>query len=141
MEFSCIGDAVNLASRTEGLTKFYGVNILITEFTLAETGDAFISREVDRVVVTGKKMSVKMFELIGRKGDLLSSDFQDVLNMYANALALYRKRQFAEAAELFAHAAEITDDGPSNVLYHRSLHYSLNPPPPTWTGDYVAETK
>ncbi|KAJ3081280.1 hypothetical protein HK102_002460, partial [Quaeritorhiza haematococci] len=67
MEFSCIGDAVNLASRVEGLTKFYQVTILITEHTRSEIGDAFWTREIDRVVVTGKSKPVVLYELLGRK--------------------------------------------------------------------------
>jgi hypothetical protein len=141
MEFSCIGDAVNLASRVEGLTKFYGVQILITEFTLADVGDAFLIREVDNVIVTGKKNSVKIYELLGRKGDRLDFDFQESVRMYAMALHAYRKREFGIAAETFQAAIDSTGDGPSKVLLERCHKYMEHPPPKDWKGDYLAEGK
>jgi adenylate cyclase len=141
MEFSCIGDAVNLASRTEGLTKFYGITILITEHTLQETGDAFIAREVESVVVTGKKVAVKLYELIGRQGDLIENDIQETLRLYSRGLELYRNRDFFEASEMFQSAIELTDDGPSKVLLQRTKNYIRNPPPHEWKTDYIAEGK
>nr|KAJ3420326.1 hypothetical protein HK105_005811 [Polyrhizophydium stewartii] len=141
MEFSCIGDAVNLASRTEGLTKFYGIMILVTEFTLMETGDAFITREVESVVVTGKKSSVRMYELLGRKGDELSHEASKAVELYASGYELYKQRNFKDAADLFRTAIEICGDGPSKVLLSRCEHYIEAPPPPDWTGVYVAEGK
>lgn len=141
MEFSCIGDAVNLASRVEGLTKFYGVQILITEFTLAECGDAFLTREVDTVVVTGKKNSVTMYELLGRKDDKLDFDFLESVRMYGMALHAYKRREFALAAETFNSAVESTNDGPSKVLLDRCKKYIEHPPPKDWKGEYTSEGK
>ena len=141
MEFSCIGDAVNLASRTEGLTKFYGIQILVTEFTLAETGDNFITREVDSVVVTGKKSTVRMYELLGRKGDTLEFDISEGIRLYSMGLDLYHKKEFTHAADLFHSAVETTGDGPSKTLHDRCLKYLEYPPPDDWNGAYVAEGK
>ncbi|KAJ3315054.1 hypothetical protein HDV04_004854 [Boothiomyces sp. JEL0838] len=141
MEFSCIGDAVNLASRTEGLTKYYGITILITQFTLDEAGDSFITREIESVVVTGKKMSVKMYELLGRKGDILSPELTETIRLFQGGLAFYKRRMFIQAQELFESAIQLTDDGPSKVLLSRCKHYIEQPPPVDWDGTYVAEGK
>ncbi|KAJ3388489.1 hypothetical protein HDU92_001448 [Lobulomyces angularis] len=125
MEFSCIGDAVNLASRIEGLTKNYNTSILITEYTKNETGDMFWTREIDTVVVTGRSNPVKIYELIGRKPSSLNASnnnfsLENVINTpheevlhqlpmnleiamsyYAKGLELYRSAMFMEAAENF----------------------------------------
>ncbi|KAI9208306.1 nucleotide cyclase [Polychytrium aggregatum] len=141
MEFSCIGDAVNLASRTEGLTKLYHVTILITEFTKAETNDNFITREVDWVIVTGKSQRVVIHELLGKKGDLLSDDLMDGLLLYKQGLELYRSRQFAKAITKFQKAIDIADDGPSKTLMDRCRRFIENPPEEDWDGVYICESK
>jgi adenylate cyclase len=141
MEFSCIGDAVNLASRTEGLTKFYGIAIIITEHTLKDTGDSFITREIESVIVTGKKKAVKMYELVGRKGDVLDSEIYETTRLYSQALEYYRNREFHEAAELLQSAVELSDDGPSKVLLSRTKNYIQTPPASDWNSDYLAEGK
>ncbi|KAH6596560.1 hypothetical protein BASA50_005045 [Batrachochytrium salamandrivorans] len=141
MEFSCIGDAVNLASRTEGLTKFYGVTILVTEFSLQETGDAFLVRELEPVIVTGRKTSVRMYELLGRKGDTLPESIRNTMDLYALAYSHYKQRQFLEAADIFQQAIDSYEDGPSKILLTRCEQYMDKPPPPDWTTVYVAEEK
>ncbi|KAH6566393.1 hypothetical protein BASA62_006711 [Batrachochytrium salamandrivorans] len=141
MEFSCIGDAVNLASRTEGLTKFYGVTILVTEFSLQETGDAFLVRELEPVIVTGRKTSVRMYELLGRKGDTLPESIRNTMDLYALAYSHYKQRQFVEAADIFQQAIDSYEDGPSKILLTRCEQYMDKPPPPDWTTVYVAEGK
>ncbi|KAH6572342.1 hypothetical protein BASA60_006689 [Batrachochytrium salamandrivorans] len=141
MEFSCIGDAVNLASRTEGLTKFYGVTILVTEFSLQETGDAFLVRELEPVIVTGRKTSVRMYELLGRKGDTLPESIKNTMDLYALAYSHYKQRQFVEAADIFQQAIDSYEDGPSKILLTRCEQYMDKPPPPDWTTVYVAEGK
>jgi adenylate cyclase len=138
MEFSCIGDAVNLASRTEGLTKFYGLTILITEYTLRETQNLFITREIEQVIVTGKKQCCRMYELIGKKGYTISGDVLQTLDLYAQGLQMYKERMFDEAMEYFSTAISLTDDGPSHVLNERCKHFIKNPPPENWDGVYAA---
>ncbi|KAH6575054.1 hypothetical protein BASA62_002144 [Batrachochytrium salamandrivorans] len=141
MEFSCIGDAVNLASRTEGLTKFYGVTILVTEFSLQETGDAFLVRELEPVIVIGRKTGVRMYGLFGRKGDTLPESIRNTMYLYALAYSHYKQRQFVEAADIFQQAIDSYEDGPSKILLTRCEQYMDKPPPPDWTTVYVAEGK
>jgi adenylate cyclase len=141
MEFSCIGDAVNLASRIEGLTKFYGVQILISEFTLADTGDAFLVREVDSVVVSGKKNAVRVYELLGKKGDILAREVREVSSLYTNALGFYRARNFSQAMDLFQSCIKLHFDGPSKVLLERCKKYIYAPPPQDWDGCFISTEK
>jgi adenylate cyclase len=141
MEFSCIGDAVNLASRTEGLTKYYGLTILITENTLVDTGNQFITREVESVIVTGKKTSVKMYELVGRVGDAFNPDMLEAHRIYGRAMELYRRQDFIEAAHLFQNAIDLANDGPSKALLPRTLNYINSPPEGVWTAEYIASGK
>jgi hypothetical protein len=127
MEFSCIGDAVNLSSRIEGLTKFYRVSILMTEYTEKETNGQFWTREIDTVIVTGRSSPVIVYELIGRKTPAAPPAIAEAtdlpvlieiptlqeqgLKFYAKALALYKNGDFQEAAGNFALAIDICDDG------------------------------
>jgi adenylate cyclase len=141
MEFSCIGDSVNLASRTEGLTKFFKVTILITENTLKDTNDEFITREIDRVVVTGKKTSVKMYELIGRKGDEIPFNVKQSIECYEKGLQLYRNREYQEACTNFEKGIQIGNDGASKVLLNRVKSYIQDPPDSNWNGDFIASEK
>ncbi|KAI8902572.1 hypothetical protein BC833DRAFT_342278 [Globomyces pollinis-pini] len=141
MEFSCIGDAVNLASRTEGLTKFYGITILVTEFTLQETNDLFFTREVEPVIVSGKKLSVRMYELLGKKSDYFEEKMIEACKCYQIGFDFYVRRMFPQAIELFENAIEKNDDGPSKVLVSRCKAYMEEPPPDDWNGVYTAEGK
>ncbi|KAJ3347989.1 hypothetical protein HDU83_001644 [Entophlyctis luteolus] len=142
MEFSCIGDAVNLSSRIEGMTKTYGVTILITEHTVAEIGDNFRVREVDSVIVKGKSKSVTIYELMGRKDDVPGDDVTQMLEYFVIGLRAYRTRCFDQAIECFGKALELVEnDGPSRTLLERSREYRVCPPPENWAGVFHADSK
>ncbi|KAJ3072848.1 hypothetical protein HDU98_002771 [Podochytrium sp. JEL0797] len=142
MEFSCIGDAVNLSSRVEGMTKAYGVSILITENTVEEVGDHFLLREVDSVIVKGKSKAVTIYELLGRKGDVLDDNMVKALEFFAMGLKMYRQRFFEQAVECFSLALkEKADDGPSQVMLDRSIAFQHDLPGEDWTGVHFADSK
>ena len=141
MEFSCIGDAVNLASRLEGLTKYYGVVILISEFTRKEVDHVFYCREVDKVMVMGKAKGVVLFELVQRRSEKLDERKERTLKLFAEGLSLYKDRRFEDAEKRFALAYELTNDGPSKTLAERCLTFMKHPPPEDWSGVWQAESK
>lgn len=144
MEFSCIGDSVNLASRVEGLSKKYKNQILITEYTKNEVGNLFWTREIDTVVVTGRTTPVVIYELIGLKPggtlvglldtpneepmETLPEEMEKVLQFYANGLDLYKKMEFKSAAKCFGMAVDLNNDGPSATMFERCQEYMINPP-------------
>ncbi|KAJ3122017.1 hypothetical protein HK098_003172 [Nowakowskiella sp. JEL0407] len=141
MEFSCIGDAVNLASRIEGLTKHYRLTILITEHTHNETNSLFHTREIDTVIVTGRTKEVKIYELLGKRSESLTPATEEMAEMYASGLRLYRKKMFKQAKVAFASAAEKYGDGPSLTMAERCEKYIQKPPPDDWTGAFISDSK
>lgn len=133
-DYTAIGDSVNLASRLEGLNKYYASHILVSDETRRQvTGTDMIFREVDRVRVKGKIHPVIMYELMVANTDS-AADFED-------ALAVYRSMDFRRAAEMFRSLEERTGDGPSRLYHERCREYMEEPPPANWDGVYVAKGK
>jgi adenylate cyclase len=135
-----MGDAVNIASRLEGLTKEYGVGILVSE-NMVNAAQGFVYRVVDKVVVTGRQNGIGIFEPVGKVGEVGDTTVQEVESFH-KALELYRRQRWdeAEAAlKALAYAA------PENKLYKlylkRVAHFRQNTPGPTWNGTWVFTTK
>lgn len=140
LAYTVMGDAVNLGSRLESLTKQYGIFTQISEYTLAQV-PGLIAREVDLVKVKGKDQPVRTFEPLGFDGDV-DQQTLDILARYTAALALYRAARFAEAKAEFQALAELE---PNRMLYKiyldRIAHYEVEPPPADWDGSYTAKEK
>lgn len=134
MEFTVIGDDVNIASRLEGLTKFYGVPLIISEGTQAGLSDKFLVRPLDCVQVKGKKRAVEIFEVMGRKGDKISLDVEGYLIGYH----AYRNGDFAGAAKALAGLVE--QDPVSRLLSQRSEELLRNPDE-SWDGVWAWDAK
>lgn len=140
LSYTVMGDNVNLGSRLEGLTKNYGVSLLVSEATLAAAGDGFVARELDLVAVKGKALPVRIFELLGRAAD--EPKWRDLVRGFGEALAMFRARRWEEAEAAFAALLEAhPDDGPSRVYVKRCHAFVASPPGPDWAGVNVMETK
>jgi adenylate cyclase len=129
-EYTVLGDQVNLGSRLEALTKEYGVGILVGEATARAAGDGFQFREIDLVRVKGRAGAAPVFELVGRAGRTDPT--------FARALALYRKRAFDEARQLFA---GLDEDPAAAIMAKRCEVLAAEPPPADWDGVYEQRSK
>jgi adenylate cyclase len=134
LDFTAIGDEMNLAARLEGANKNYGTLIMMGPGTYERVRHGVEARELDKVRVAGKNNAVTVYELVGMKGDL-STQAKRVLDLYAQALALYRGRKFTQAKELLGKALEVDqNDGPSKRLLSVCTEYERQPPFPEWDG-------
>jgi adenylate cyclase len=141
LDYTVYGDDVNLASRLEGLNKFYGTAILIGENTRQLAGERVVVREVDRVAVKGKAQPVRVYELLGLRGET-TTELERLARDYGAALELFRARRWDDAARaLEALLAAVPGDGPSQALLERCRELAAAPPPPDWDGVRRMEEK
>jgi adenylate cyclase len=132
--YTAIGDTINLASRLEGLGRFYGTSALASDATRAAAGDAFAWRLVDYVRVKGRAEVVGIHELLGAAGGVPEADL-DAARRYEAALGLYRERRFAEArAALEALAGERPGDLSVTRLLELARRLERAPPAADWEG-------
>jgi adenylate cyclase len=140
-DYTAIGDTVNLASRLEGLNKFYGTYIMVSETTMTECGDDVLFREIDRVAVKGKETAVAVYQPLGLKEGLTPEDMA-LSKEFAEALEMYRQEKFSEAATLFQDIlAQHPGDNPSEVFLKRCQEFQAIPPPPGWNGVFRPDKK
>lgn len=138
--YTVMGDAVNLASRLEGINKQYGTRIIISEFTEKEVRSRFSCRVVDLVRVKGKDQPVSIYELI--KEGRLEGVQNQVFEHYQKGFDLYHQRQFSEALNSFQQALKLDPDDTVVQLYiDRSQKYLDDPPPEVWDGVFVMTSK
>lgn len=136
LNYTALGDGVNLAARLEPLCKQYGVTVLASEAIVAEAGSNFVFRRIDRVAVKGKERGVDVYELLGKRGEAISNIAE--AERYERAFEAYLARQFVQAEELLRIQH---DDPPSLVLSERCRQLGATPPPADWTGVHIAKTK
>lgn len=142
MEYTVIGDGVNLSSRLEGVTKEYGCDIVLSEHTYEFCRDKIWVRELDRTQVKGKRRAVNLYELIDSRDHDLEPSMQEFLDLYATARQAYTHQQFEQAIHLFQQADRMRPgDRAVHVHIHRAEAYLVQPPPDDWDGVYVMTTK
>ena len=133
-DYTAMGDGMNLASRLEGANKAYGSLIMIGPRTYELARDHIEVRELDRVRVAGKTEAVTVYELLALKGEL-PAERHVTVDRYHEALALYRKSRFGDAAAVLETGLERDpQDGPTAALLERCRKYERTPPPATWDG-------
>jgi adenylate cyclase len=133
MDPTVIGDAVNLASRLEGLTRTYGVDILVGPTAAELIRDEFRLRSVARVQVKGKTEPVEISTLVGARGDSLDPELLRWLETYEAGIQKFRERDFTQAKILFSQFLEFyPDDFLAKMYLERALEYEQRPPDEAW---------
>jgi class 3 adenylate cyclase len=139
MNYTIMGDTVNLAARLEAANKLYSTRSLVVEATVAKIDPAIQIREIDRLIVLGQTQAV--FELFGQKDQVTPA--QNLLRTrYAEGLAAYRERRWQDARTAFGAALEaVPDDGPSMTLLKRIDALQKDPPDAGWNGSWRLENR
>ncbi len=137
--YTVMGDAVNLASRLEGVNKAYGSQIIASGETVAACGDAIVFRELDSVQVVGRESPVAIFEALAAAADCPAQS-RSLATAYGAALAAYRQRRFAQAEAAFEDLAQAGDVA-ARTLAGRARALTLEPPPPDWRGVTALDSK
>ncbi len=139
--YTAIGDAVNLASRLEGMCRQYHVEIIVGPDTYEQTKNDFVYIHLDKVRVKGKHQGVDIYMPVGLTKDVGAQELEEI-KIFNSALSQYFKQQWKEAEILFN---KLTTAYPSKSLYSvypiRIQHFQKHPPAKDWDGTYIHETK
>ncbi|MEO8717489.1 MAG: adenylate/guanylate cyclase domain-containing protein, partial [Burkholderiales bacterium] len=138
--YTAMGDPVNVASRLEGRTKFYGVGILVGEATRKQIKDV-VFREIDRIKVKGKGEAVTIYEPIGLEGEV-GRDVLDELKIWNQAIRAYRARQWDQVEVHLLNLQRLNPEcGVYRAYVEKVAEKRREPPPPDWDGVTVFEEK
>ncbi|MCK4753609.1 MAG: CHASE2 domain-containing protein, partial [Calditrichia bacterium] len=141
-DYTVMGDHVNLGSRLEGANKFYGTEIMISEYTYDYVKDEFYTRELDLIRVKGKDKPIKVFQLIKSKKDKVNEDFLKMLDVYNKGIQHYKIQEWSEAIDCFEACLNFVPEDPPSVEYRsRCIEFKFNSPGPDWDGITVMNEK
>lgn len=150
MNYSVLGDSVNLASRIEGVNKVYGTRLIITHSTYEKVAEHFICRPLDIVAVKGKKQGVRIYELMGEKEDVLPPETLELREVFIRGFNAYLKQEWDNALKFFLHIRkkfpsdkkpEHAADEATNLYVERCKVFRENPPGKDWDGIFRLKTK
>ncbi|KPJ76726.1 MAG: guanylate cyclase [Deltaproteobacteria bacterium SG8_13] len=141
MDYTMMGDMVNIAARLEGINKIYGTYTLIGESTFRNAGDQFACRQIDTIRVVGRHEPLTVYELLA-PADAVADPLRQILDLYDRGLQAYRQRNWDLAIDCFRRATEIdSTDGPSGTMLSRCLAFKNDPPADNWDRSYDIRVK
>jgi adenylate cyclase len=140
MDFTSIGDTVNLAARLEGANKQYGTGSLITEAVQEKVDGEYLCREIDLLTVKGKKKPVRIFEILRERKGAAEKD-ERFKKLFETSLTLYRHQKWDSAEKGFSAMARDYQDEASEVFLRRIKAFRKDPPPKTWNGVFSLTVK
>jgi adenylate cyclase len=141
MDYTMMGNSVNLAARLEGVNKQYGTWILVSETTRNEAGDDFIFRRLDRVRVVGINKPVRLFELVDERTQTDGAT-KEALDAFEEGLTLFEQREWERAHKNFEQTlAARPDDGPATFFAKRCKEFQKKAPPANWDGVFNLNMK
>jgi adenylate cyclase len=142
MDYTIIGDGVNLASRLESACKQYGSHILVSEFTYAKLRGTYRARELDLVVVKGKTQPIAIYEILDYHTDETYPQLIDALGYFRDGLAKYRQGKWNDAVRQFSEVVAMNPADKAAKLYAERCRYlTEHPPGNDWNGVWVMESK
>lgn len=141
MNYTIIGDNVNLASRIESANKYYGTSILVSETTHQQANKCFVMRLIDFAVLNGKSTPIRLYELVGYRGDMNKNQL-DQIELYEKAFHFYTEKNFPMAIFLLKRLFKKNPlDYATYLLLERCEKYQLHAPSEDWQGEYSLEMK
>ncbi|MCP4295616.1 MAG: adenylate/guanylate cyclase domain-containing protein [Proteobacteria bacterium] len=141
MDYTMMGDSVNLAARLESVNKQYKTFSMISEFTYQKVREEVEVRELDMIRVVGKNEPVRIYELLGEKGKVSSENLK-AFQYFDKALGLYRKQNWPESRKYFAHCNRLLiNDGASQIFFERCKQFQSSPPNLDWDGVFQMTNK
>jgi adenylate cyclase len=142
MDYTIIGDGVNLAARLESACKQYGSHILVSEFTYKALKTTYFSRELDLVVVKGKTRPVAIYEILDYHTEESYPQMIDALRHFKSGLVKYRQQKWTDAMGEFNEVLSLNANDKAAKLYiERCQHFLASPPGDDWDGVWVMESK
>jgi len=142
MNYTIIGDGVNLAARLETANKQYGTRILVSEYTYKKLRGTYRGREVDRVVVQGKTEPVVMYEILDYHTEETFPNLMEALSQFKYGLSEYRKQRWDQAVRAFRETLRLNPaDKVSEMYSERCEYFREHPPGESWDGTWVMKTK
>jgi class 3 adenylate cyclase len=140
MDFTSIGDTVNLAARLEGANKTYGTKTLITEAVFQKVKSSYLCREIDLLTVKGKTQPVRIFELLQQQKQA-ADKLDTIKENFEQGLELYRAQKWQAAEKVFASLKDEFEDETSAIFLRRIAFFKKNPPPDDWDGVFNLTVK
>jgi len=141
MNYSILGDSVNLASRVEGVNKMYGTHLIVTQNTYEKVSDQFVFRLLDLVAVKGKKKPIQIYELMGKKNEV-PDEILIFRDAFAKGLEAYLNQKWDDALKIFSSIYNrFPSDLATEVYIKRCKEFKENPPEKKWDGVARLKTK